>query len=398
MKSRNLLLVAVTTALAGWLPAADAQKHVVLENVTAASGQEEVGGKAAIPVTGNARVDPDGNIIVTCASTAPDECPGVGVGSGGLTNVPGITFNGPASGTPVAASDTTARLHWTVSNAHACYALSSTPTVSGWAGPLATSTNANNGFQVGNLTRDAENPTSYAFTLRCYSNTGTDIGGVDALAYADKTHTVTLAQSATGGGGEAGTCESYLAGMTPSERAHFDAYRADNRGFTRVTKAFADQTGRTLGKDAGNYGPPATPMLPGRLTDNEYLALSFVMQPAGGGHTGKFAATFQGVTATGNILVHPIIATISPCPGDFRPRDIGLSPEDPYLRGYCGTVYGLSSSVRGITVGESRCPTPAGQTMYMNFTLRNLYTDPENSIPADGCGTQFCGLGGYTSN
>ncbi|MCX7557051.1 hypothetical protein OS187_09500 [Xanthomonadaceae bacterium JHOS43] len=398
MKSRNLLLVAVTGALAGWQPAAEAQqKYVVLSNVDAVSGQAQVtqGGqpKAAIPVQGNAQVDPSGNIVVTCQTgTHGTGCSNIGAGSSGSLTQPTITFNGPTA--TVAANDTTARLHWTTSNARTCYGLAAPSGVSGWTKEWATGTTGSNGFQVGNLTRDANNDTIYNFTLRCYSIGTATMGATPVVAYTDSTYQVTLAPSGTTPPPPppAGSCSSYLASLSPAEKAHYDAYDANQRGFTKVEKTFTAHTQKTLGVNTGLIGS-SPPVLPGMLQDAQYLALSFSLPLANAVNSGKFSMSFTPPIGAG--VEHNIIVTISPCPGDFRPQD-GDST-DPYVnRIQCRKEYSTVGAVRaGSAPTTLWCPSPADTTMYINVALRNMYeSGTAATLPSDACGSsEYCGSG-----
>ncbi len=391
MMSRNLLLVAVTGALAGWLPAAGAQqKHVVLSNVDGVAGQAQVGGKAAIPLTGSAQVDSQGNIVVTCQTgTHGTGCSNVGSGSSGALTAPIITFNGP-TGT-VTANDTSARLHWTTSNAHTCYGLTAPSGITGWVKEWPAGTTSSNGFLVGNLARHATDPTTYSFTLRCYSSSVGIAGSTPIMAYTDSTRAVTLAPSA--GTTPAGNCAAYLDSLSPEQREHYNAYHADSREFTKQEMTFQQKTTRILGQHSGVINA----MLPGALGNTQYLALSFTLPTPGEVNTGKFALQTQ----TGTGFSHPAIITISPCPGDFRPRNTSSGAEH-YTSAYCRTTYDSSGktvrgAVPGATTGEW-CNIPVGQTMYLNITKHDLYTTPGSSVPPATCGsTTQCGVGAQIS-
>ena len=307
MMSRNLLLVAVTGALAGWLPQADAQKHLVLKDVNPQTGASQSGVNTQIPLTGNAQVDLNGDIVVNCA-LASGKCENIGAGSVGQLTAPSLVSFGPS--TTVAANETGARLYWSTSNAHACYGLTAPAGISGWTKEWPTSTSSANGFPVGNLTRDADDPTTYNFTLRCYSSSTGTVGTTSAVAYADIPLSVTLAPS-TNTPIPAGSCASYLEGLSPEERDHYDAYHAENRGFTKKEMTFQARTSKTLGVHSGVINTA----LPGPLGNSEYMALTFSLT-ATGTNTGRFSLKKQ--TGVGTAV--PTIITISPCPGDFRPR------------------------------------------------------------------------------
>lgn len=391
MMSRNLLLVAVTGALAGWLPVAGAQqKHVVLSNVDGVSGQAQVGGKAAIPLMGNAQVDPLGNIVVTCQTgTHGTGCSNIGSGSAGTISAPGITFNGPAATVP--AGDTSARLHWTTTNAHACYGITAPTGVTGWTKEWAASTTSSTGFLVGNLPRHASNPTNYNFTLRCYSSSAGTSGSTPIVGYTDSTRVVTLAPSA---GTTSGNCASYLDSLSPEDRAHYDAYSAEAREFTKTEMTFQAKTSRILGQQFGVINPT----LPGLLGNTQYLSLSFSLPAAGEINTGKFSLSTQA----GQGFAHPVVITISPCQGDFRPRNTASGAEH-YTSTYCRTIYDQAgTTVRGAVPGAASgdwCNIPVGQTMYMNISKHNMYTAPGNPIPPANCGAATqCGVGSQIAN
>jgi hypothetical protein len=94
---------------------------------------------------------------------------------------------------------------------------------------------------------------------------------------------------------------------------------------------------------------------------------------------------------SGGVLEHSVVATISPCPGDFRPRENG---GEVYLSSYCRSVYTSSAATLngningGTQSGLALCPTPVGKTMYLNVSLRDLTQPPANDPPpADSCTT-----------
>lgn len=396
MKSRHFLIsAAVLAPLAGALfaPAVMAQqKYVVLSNVDAVSGQPAVGGKAAVPLQGQVQFMEDGNIGVTCVLDGQNRCPNIGTGSGGAVGgAPTVNLTAPAA--PVTAPG--ASLSWTSTGAHVCYGLSATPTAAGWGKEWP----ANGSFSLDALYNSvgAGNTASYNFTLRCYSATAATAGTTPVVAYTDTQQSVTISPPQGGNPNPpAGSCDTYLAGMTPEQRAHYDDYHASTRGLTKVERSFSDQTqGQILGQSTGLIRPLATSVLPGRLNDNEYLALSFSMPLAGGSNSGKFVMSM--VEAVGSIISHPIAITISPCAGDFRPRGSG----DEYLRAYCRTRYvSAGQGVRGSSSDFiNYCATPPGQTMYLNVALRNVYVAPGAVMPGDNCPTNaHCGVGQKLEN
>ncbi|MEJ5207645.1 hypothetical protein [Denitratimonas sp. CY0512] len=392
MMSRNLLLVAVAGVMAGWLSNANAEpKNVIL---TVDDGELIV-----IPLdhTKSAGFNSNGDFVASCDLGDGGKCPNIGSSADGELLKPSLTSSGPSG--VVAANDTTSRLHWTVANAHACYGLGAQSGVSGWGvvwPASATSGTAGSGFPLSGLTRHATNNTTYDFTLRCYSGSSATVGGDGVVAYEDFPLSVQLAPSGGTTPPPAGNCAAYLASLgDPSDpgspRAHYDAYDAGKRGFTSAgTFTFTQKTGRTLGKDAGLIASP--PVLPGSLSDNQYLALSFTLPNASEENTGKFNVQFMPPIGVGK--EHRVVATISPCPGDFRPRD--QNSTDPYLTTFCRQPYSMTGSVRGNTVDDTfRCKLPANQTLYINIALRDLFSSGDAStLPPDECSTgQICGAG-----
>lgn len=407
MKSQHLLIAAVATAgaLAAGMPAMAASqtsKHVILSNVPAVPNQAQVDGKAAIPLTGTVHVDPAGNIVVTCDEQGQGKCSNVGTG-GDITGTPTLSLNGP--GTNVTAAGEA--LTWSTSNAQVCYGLSATlapgstgPAVTGWTKEWPATGSYSLNALLGSVTPGET--VAYDFTLRCYS-TQNAIDDADAVAFVDSTRRVTLAPPAGGGIG-GGSCDTYLASMTQAERDHFDAYRAENRknsanqsyGFTRVERTYSAQTGKTLGVDTGQIGPSSFPYLPGALGDTQYLALSFAMPAANSTNTGKFA--MDNRSAIGSGKEHHVVMAISPCPGDFRPRN--NSSSDVYLKAFCRSTYSQQFVLKGSSnpAEQDSCPTPAGQTMYLNISLRNHSVPVGQDIPADMCNPgQYCGTSSHLS-
>lgn len=394
MMSHKLLVAAVAAALLAGASTdvlAQQQRKVVLKNVNALPGasadaKEEVDGvdKVAIPFT-NAGFDDQGNWVIDCALNAGN-CPNIGTsgGSGTPGSAPEITFQGPAN--PVAASNTAARLYWSTTGAQNCQGRAAPTGVvaSTWEKEWPATTTAANGFPVGGLARHPTDPTSYEFTLRCFSTPNLGVG-----AYKEEKHTVTLAPSGgSSGGGGTEHCNTYLAELqanNPTEYQRYLSYLGTSRGFTEIRETFTARTGAVLGTSMGSIGGGG---LPKSLNDKQYVALSFSIAE------GKQATiNFMGSTPGEVIEKSPLVMTISPCPGDFRPR---LSSS--------GDHYGSSTSCRVSapaetfkarmrTTGTTYCNTPAGKTMYLNIARQNLMLAPGATIPAVNCGTgNYCGL------
>ncbi len=405
MKSCPALALTVAAAItASPHVMAQTQKYVVLDNVTAVAGQAAVNGKAAIPLQGTAQLDgASGNVIVACkkgVEGAPaGECSNVGTGSGTAPDAPTVNLSGPS-----AVTATGSKLTWTSTGADVCYGLSADvsagvgPAVAGWSKEWPAN-NPTSGFSLDAVLSglpQINTAVTYDFTLRCYSTPTTLSGATRIAAVTDQTQQVTLTRISAP---VINSCQTYYDSLTTAEKAHFDAYKAENRGFTRVEKTFTEQTTRVLGAYTGQLGPNATPVLPGLMAQQRYLALTFSMPLPNVSNTGKFGMNTQ--EAVGSVQMHPIIITISPCPGDFRPRVLTGS-NDPYLSPVCRTIYDSSGqSVRGAdpSIDSARCLTPAGQTMYMNVATQDMYTTPGQTIPNSYCpGNVWCGAGALIGN
>jgi hypothetical protein len=352
----------------------------------------------SIPLKPNTSVTilSDGNLKAMCNA---DDC---GITSAGTAP----TINSFADVTLTQGGTASAdRLKWTTTGSEICYGVS--PTQAGWNALQPTSNTtglALNTLAVG----------TYDFKIRCYSATGGRT--VDTQSWVSGVSNDAIARVIVQQGQSTGDyCQEYLTNLqnnNPSEYAKFQLYKAENRlaapgtNFKRKTTdtVFSTKTGKVPGKDTG-----AIASLPGYLNDDEYVALSFVMDaastPPATTFTGKFS--LKMTLTSGGVLEHSVVATISPCPGDFRPRENG---SEVYLSSYCRSVYtssaaSLNGNINGGTMsGLALCPTPVGKTMYLNLSLRDLSQAPANDPPpADWCTTGAnCGaaflLGDTNSN
>ena len=405
MKSRNLLFIAVTGVLTGWLPAADAQqKYLVLSNEDKVEGTPApvpgYGEKATIPLSGAAQIDGSGNIIVNCykGAAGTDPCPNIGTagsGSGDLT-LPNFTSSLTATITTSAQL-----LSWEAANARTCYGVDfervSGPTAqapTGWLDVQPTARVGVNRFNISGLqaaVNSANNTGQYKFTLRCYSNAEVPLGvaGEWGAGARDSVATVELSPQSTGGGGGTQGCtgtNGHYTNLSTSEKEHYDKYDAIKREFSILEKTFSGQTNSTLGQSDGSL-PGATPGLPGVLSDTQVLALSFTLAAGQ-----KFGMVMT--EGAGGVNRHDVVMTISPCPGDFRPP-IYEAGAPEYQGSLCRVGYGTELNLRGAAGGMAgRCSIPAGQKMYLNVSLRNLYLEGgKDSIPADFClDNAFCGV------
>lgn len=407
MKS-TLCLAAAVSALLVCMSAAHAQsndRYVVIDNMNAVTGQANVGTKVAIPIEGTAQfADPDGNIRVQCKKGTHGDsttCSNIGAGGSALPIAPVVTLTAPTS--PVTANG--AKISWGSTGADVCYGLSAqgstgAPAVTGWTKEWTKA--GGNGFALDSLLAgmDAGTSATYDFVLRCYSTPTGTIGQTKIVAYTDKTATVTLNKSA--GQPPAGDwCDAYKASLSSAELAHFNEYNAENRGFTAIQHDFASYTGKTPGISPNgpvSVGPQRITYLPGKHLPNEYYAFSLSLPEQSGGQYLKFALTFNYKNGFAGVLNHNVIATLSPCRGDFRPQE---KYAETYLSPFCRIKYGND----GVMIQASsdpnsyRCPVPAGAKMYLNMSVRDLsdltsLSTDTNYGPYSNCTTAlYCGKG-----
>ena len=417
MKS-TLCLAAAVSALLVCMSAAHAQsndRYVVIDNMNAVTGQAEVDGRVAIPIEDTAQfADALGNIRVQCKKGTHGDsttCSNIGTGGSALPIAPVVTLTAPTS--PVTANG--AKISWGSTGADVCYGLSAqgstgAPVVTGWTKEWTKA--GGNGFALDSLLAgmDAGTSATYDFVLRCYSTPTGTIGQTKIVAYTDKTATVTLNKSAGGvGQPPAGDwCEQYKQEMPGPERAHLEAYLAENRGFTAITDTFSNFTKVTLGQGQNlasqKWVAPAVgvPGLPGLKPQvSQYHALSFSLPTAAEGK-GKFRLKFQYATGNAGMKDTNVIATISPCKGDFRPQAVG---SEAYLTPFCRTQSGEhTDTIKGSTDSSEaafRCVIPANATMYINIAVRNMYdlgvTGQNNESYSCGVGP-YCGRGAWAKD
>lgn len=379
-------------------------RYVVLKNLTAISGQAQVGGKVAIPLNTsvNAVVNPDGNIVVECLTggLAPaGTCSNVGTGGGTAPAQPSVSLTAPVA--DIVAPG--AKITWSSTGADACYGISATtstvgaPAVAGWTKEWP-NTLGGAGFSLDSIFGQlaAGSTATYNFNLRCYSTAVGTAGATPIVSYEDESVTVNF-NKPTGGGGQTGDwCLDYLDTLSPAERQNFEAYRAENRGFSAFDTTFSGQTSKVLGTDFGPVGPGIAPVLPGKQASGQYHAMSFSLPQTAG--SDGFDIKFSYKAGTGGPINHDAIATISPCKGDFRP--VNTASDDAYVsRGYCRTPYTIEGKrLRGSrNAGQFECPIPAGRTMYVNVSVRDMYDlqiTGANSDTYPNCEpAKYCGKG-----
>ncbi len=410
MKSLIALAAAVSALLLS-VPSASAQSpqtYVVLENVAATPGQAQIGGNAAIPIDSAAMAqlpDVNGNIRVSCKKGTHGNsttCSNVGAGSSGAPLAPLVTVT--ASASPVTTNG--GKITWSSTGADACYGVSAqgpsgAPVVGGWTKEWM-KVNSTTGFSLDTIfsAMSAGTTAAYDFTLRCYSTPTGIIGSTPIVAYTDKQVTVNF-NKPTGTPPAGAWCDTYKASLSPAQLAHFNEYNAENRGFTAIQHDFATYTGKIPGISPTGpviVGAAKAPYLPGKQTPSQYYAFSWSLPEQTAGQYLKFILKFDYKNGFVGGLNHDIVATLSPCPGDFRPRQNGA---ETYLSSYCRVAYGQDGAMiqSSSDPASPLCPVPAGARMYLNVSVRNLYDLSNHGSdtsygPFSNCTPSlFCGKG-----
>lgn len=345
-----------------------------------------------IPLGGTAQIEADGNIKVACAESAPgqpvEDCSNIGTGV--VPAAPVLTFIAPEE----TVSEQGKRLTWTTTNGEVCFGSDVSPQDTEslkWKTQWPASTQ--NGFLLDALLASLplNDAREYSFKLRCYAAPVVAGDSSGPSAYSQETRTVTLKRIQNNGGQ---SCEAYLLtlqGMTSKESGYdneyerFEAYRAETRGFTRDANTFTGKTGHTLGASNGPIG-----RLPGKIQHNRYLALDFSLT-----QTNQYFTIKTGTLTGDGGMSHNTIFSLSPCPGDFRPRSLAPDETD-YIKGACRTGWDQNGSIGGTDYSSPYCSTPKDQKMYLNIAVQNMYTTPGASggVPASGCSpTVKCGVG-----
>lgn len=307
-----------------------------------------------------------------------------------------------------------AAITWTSTGADLCRGISAVavtsppgPEVVGWAKEWPAASDV--GFSLDDVyaSLSAGQSAGYDFTMRCYSSGSEVVGGVPVASFTEQTKRVDITKPTKVESPKGEWCDAYLDTLTPTARAEFDAYRAENRGFTALRSTFKAYTGIDLASERGlvNLVPSAThnvPMLPGKLAQNEYLALSFELPETSVWK--EFYLNMSYGAGYGPTGAKPIVATISPCEGDFRPRTSApLGPnDDPYVNSICRTTYFAPAGgtyLRGTRLPPEYpkfCPIPPGATMYVNMALRDLSQPGDAaSLPLHECPENYY-CGAYT--
>lgn len=378
---------------------AQTTKKIVLKNVAPTSGVGAdgkevivgVGERAAIPFQGEATLDENGNVLIDCTSAS--NCPNIGAGTAAV-QAPTLTFGAlpdPVPDNPTPA----AMLTWT-SNGATCYGKEvlrdgSAYVAPNWEKSWPATTNATTGYSLTSLPRSTTVVTEYKLTLECRS-APTSIGpGATAVGIRQETITVRLAKASA-----TNSCETHLATLSQTERDKYYAYLPENRGFQQLPQTLAAYSGKTLGGPAPSNVGGIPGGIPGDLLDKQYRALSFSLA------AGQKATIEMKQEGGGNPSFKPLAITISPCPGDFRPRDYASS--DSFVNtASCrtqGLANGLNAYLRTYFVSGG-CTIAPGQTYYLNVarqdTMLDPGSDPQNpvAIPPVSCAPAVgnnCGL------
>lgn len=174
-------------------------------------------------------------------------------------------------------------------------------------------------------------------------------------------------------------CEA-VADESPQGRAH---------GFSGLIRTWQQAFGVEPHQTSQVAGLPAAQWQGFTLlhpTKERYLAVEFTFSdPA---H--RFQVQWTDVQAIG-IAPGNVTVTISPCPGDFRPRKAGSS--DPYLSLRCRAEFGDFGIIRASASGLGACPTPAGQPHYLNIATHDMYGSTPGPVTCPpgvvACGRAF---------
>jgi hypothetical protein len=306
-----------------------------------------------IPLGTASTVDFDaaGDLRVQCRVDGAGGCPGLGSGGSGGSNPPALVTLGVSAASILTGQSVT--LNWTSSSGtEACYGAGPSG-ISNWTGQVLPA----NGNRAVTLSTEG----NYTFQLRCYNATGSRTADSPPLAV------------------EAGTTpppgDNYCAevyGSNPPTSPNFTAF-----GFEKVEVPYGQVWG-VPGAPAPKRGVPGIYVSP---SANRYIAIPFVMTSDAGDSLSQMRISWveaQPVWGesppTNNIKTGAISLTVSPCPGDFRPR-ANLSNPDRYLHGACRI---LSPDISGnievtAATGLAGCLAPKGKTMYLNIATYNMF-------------------------
>lgn len=251
----------------------------------------------------------------------------------------------------------------------------------GWGRSWPATTDTSTGYVLTALPRSAIAVTEYRLTLECQSEARAD----NTVAIRRETAIVRLAPSVT----LPNSCLNYLATLPQEERDRYEAYLPENRGFERLEQTLKEYSGKTLGVDTGGVAGG----VPGDLQNNQYRALSFSLTgmrpPQPGWPPSAAIATMEmkKETFTTPIVHSEMTYSVSPCPGDFRPRD--LYSGDVFVSSGCRTgemAWSFNARIRTPTnAAPGFCNIEADRTYYFNVSRQNTMLDPgpdpQNPVP-----------------
>ncbi|MFA5683143.1 MAG: hypothetical protein WCZ65_08975 [Lysobacteraceae bacterium] len=256
-------------------------------------------------------------------------------------------------------------VNWSSSNAQSCFAVGPAG-VTGWTG----SGLAPSGARAVTLSQAG----TYTFQMYCFNSAGVS-NTVSSAA-------VTVSPS---GGGD-GYCAEYYNGSTrpvPTD-VRFTAH-----GFTRVQASFETVWGGIPGTTSGiNANVPGNFLTP---YTSRYLAIPITLiDEIGSGSQINFS--WVETLGIGGIQTGPVVVTISPCAGDFRPPQVGTT--DPYLGFQCRVSSLTISGNMSITsvVGLSGCPAPKNKQIYMNIAPASMYDTTAPTTSTCPPGAAACGV------
>jgi hypothetical protein len=263
-------------------------------------------------------------------------------------------------------------LTWTSEGADVCVGAEATlggvaTTVNNWTGAhLEPNPSAPLSLFLDGPATQQDPDNEYAFRLRCYGTGGSLLS-----------NQVSVAVDGQSGGGSAADYCLELYGATPPSDRPFNLTRQE-MGYDEIW------SGVIPGQPAGRRTLPGEVMSP---STDKYLAIRFVM-PEGG--TDPDMSMSTQLPQVGGVESGAISLSISPCPGDFRPRTTNSDP-DPYKRPQCG-AFGVGFSLRASSsVSTSGCPAPANKVMYLNIAVYDMFG---SSLGSPSCvnSASTCGL------
>ena|GEM_PF-6572832 len=193
--------------------------------------------------------------------------------------------------------------------------------------------------------------------------------------------------------GLSGYCAEYYNGVTrpvpidPAFKAH---------GFQKVEVAFKDIWSTEPGYSSGTTkGVPGDYLNP---SNGRYLSIPITI-----GYRRQLNLNWVELQGQApGVFTGPVVATISPCPGDFRKllqTNLGNgSTNDGYVNFGCRIGPGISGSISAAgTPSLSGCFAPPGKQMYLNIATHDMFDSMNRNNGGPGetlCGTDVttCGV------